>query len=477
MFKHVIKLLLSSALVLAIFAGSAHAQVVASGMTGTVLDTGGQPVAGATVTAVHLPTNTTFTAVSGPNGRFSFSGMPVGGPYRVSASAEGHQIAPLPDVQTSLGENVDVALTAKDEVLTLEKFVTTASQNDLDANATGASSVLSSRRIIAQPTVSRSFTDLIKTNPFVSVRAYPQVTALGMNNRYNSITLDGAQINDSFGLSSSGLFSAFNPFSLDAVEQFSISLTPYDVRQSGSAGAYINAVSKSGTNEFHGTIYDIFTDSNWQGPDKFGPNRNQRTPLKERTYGFTLGGPIIPDKLFFFVNWEKFIQDSSPTLPGFTPDPAFLDAVQDKVSSLPGSPDIGTFGGSSTSRKFDTKRLAKIDWNITDDHRLTVRYSDTASGQPNFGSFNYSGFSQPVTFTAQNNLFPSSGSGTGVSSAFYSLDITEKVWAAQLFSNWTPDLKTEFDYSNTKQDSCAPCRFPSPRSASSTFQATTTAAR
>ena len=154
----------------------------------------------------------------------------------------------MDELQRAIGDLVIAnRILAKEEVVAMEKFVATASRIGLDANATGASSVLDNRRLSVQPTVSRSFSDLIKTNPFVSIRAGQQVQALGMNNRYNSITLDGAKINDSFGLNASGLFSLNNPFSLDAVEQFSVSLTPYDVRQSGFAGASVNAVSKSGT--------------------------------------------------------------------------------------------------------------------------------------------------------------------------------------------------------------------------------------
>ena len=446
---------------------SAFAQgVVSSTVTGTLLDSAGKSVAGASVTATHLPTNTTFRAVTNPNGRFSLTGLPVGGPYSISATADGYTVQSLDDVQTSLAENTDVVLaartTGKEEVVQLEKFTVTGGVSDLDANATGASSVLSNRRMLAQPSVNRAFTDLIKTNPFVSVRGYPQVEALGINSRYNTITLDGAKINDSFGLNASGLFSLNNPFSLDAVEQFSVSLTPYDVRQSGFAGASVNAVSKSGTNEFHGTAYDLFTDMNWQGPDEFGSTIHKRSPFKQRTYGYTLGGPILKNRLFFFLNWEKFIQDSAPTNAGITPDQAFLDAVQAKIAALPGTPKLGTWGGSSTTREFDTKRLAKLDWNITQDHRLSVRYSDTVGIRPNFGTFNFTSFSQPLTPTNQ----PSLGNlGTGLTSSFYNIAVNEKVLAGQLFSNWSPNFKTEVDYSSTKQDSVrsTPIAFPNIR--------------
>jgi Carboxypeptidase regulatory-like domain len=448
----------------AVLSPSSFAQgVVSSGMTGTLVDSSGKPIAKATIVAVHTPTNTKFTATTNDGGRFFFKGMPVGGPYTVTATGEGLAPVEITDIQTSLGEDTDVTLTAKAEVVKLENFVVSASTTDLDANATGAGTVLDSHQIVTRPTINRSFTDLIKTNPFVSVRGYPQVEALGMNYRYNTITLDGAKINDSFGLNNSGLFSLNNPFSLDAVEQFSISLTPYDVRQSGFAGASINAVSKSGTNELHGSMYFIYTDENWQGPDEFGTTIHTRSPLKERTYGFTLGGPIWKDHLFFFINWEKFFQDKAPTQPAYTPNQAFLDAVAAKAATLPGSPDIGTFGGASTSRTDDTKRLIKVDWNINQDHRLSVRYSDTIGAQPNFGSFNYTSFSQPAAIPGQPSSF--TNGGTGVSSAFYNLDIKEHVWAAQLFSNWTSDLKTEVDYSYTKQDSVrsVPLAFPEVR--------------
>lgn len=435
------------------------AQVVSSGMTGTVLEEGGAPVPGAAITAVHTPTNTIFRAVTGANGRFSFRGLPVGGPYTISANAAGFEIDNLTGIETALGEDQDVVLVAKSDIVKLERLVTTASTSDLDANATGAGSVLSSRRLASLPT-GRSFSDLMRTNPFVSLRAGEQATALGTNSRFNSIMLDGAKINDSFGLASSGLFSLRNPFSLDAIEQVSISLTPYDIRQSGFAGLAMNVVSKSGTNEFHGTVYDVFTDQNWQGRDITGTTKDTRPTLKERTYGFTLGGPILKDRLFFFLNFEKFIQDRAPITPNFVPDAAFLSAIDARADQLPGSPDFGSFGGVTSTRLFDTKRLAKLDWNITQDHRLSVRYSETIGAQPNTGSLNAASFSQPATITGQPSSFPNTI--TGLSSNFYILPSKEKVWAGQLFSNWTSNLKSQLSYSHTNQNSLreTPITFP-----------------
>jgi len=446
----IIGLLLASAVLM-------HAQgVTSSSMIGFVTETDGKAVPGATVKVVHVPTNATYTSVTNASGRFSVTGLPVGGPYTVSATVSGFVVKQVTNLQATLGDVVDVSLIAEpgsEEVIQLEKFRVEASANDLDANSAGAGSVLSNRRILAQPSAGGSFADLIKTNSFVTVRAFPQVEALGINSRYNSITLDGAKINDSYGLNSSGLFSLNNPFSVDAIEQFSVSLTPYDVRQSGFAGAAINAVSKSGTNQFHGTTYFLFTDQNWQGSDVAGATKGTRSLLKERTYGFTFGGPILQDRLFFFLNFEKYFKDTTASRPGFTPDQTtFLDPLYARIAQLPGTPALGTFGSVGASRLADTKRLAKLDWNIVSGQRLSVRYSDTIGSLPSFGSYNATSFSQPFSTTA----IPSSGftfGTTALSSNFYTLQVKEKVWATQLFSNWSADLKTQLSFSNTKQDS------------------------
>jgi len=435
--------------------------VTTSGISGVVRDAQGNPVSGAAVTIIHEPSGTRATAITRAGGQFSQSGLRVGGPYSISATADGYVINSVDGIYTVLGETASVTLAAKgDEVVLLEAVSVTASQSDLDGNTTGFVSSLDERKILGQPTSTRSFTDLIKTNPFVGIRAGSQVTALGMHNRYNSITLDGARLNDQFGLSSTGLFSLKNPFSLDALEQFTVSLTPYDAAESGFAGASINAVSKSGTNEFHGSAYYIYSSAKWQGEDLSGTNAGKRPGnFYERSYGATLGGPIIKNKLFFFVNYEEFENPGAPANnAGFTPTSAFLTNLDQQIASLSGSPDLGSFGGAGGAIDLETKRLVKLDWNISDQHRLTVRYSDTEGSRPNFGSFNSSGFS----------IFPSGtptsypNRVTSLSSSYYSLAVLEKVWAGQFISNWTPDLKTQFNYSQNDSTSLrsTPAIFP-----------------
>lgn len=430
--------------------------VVSSGISGAIQDDTGKPVVGAAVTVVHVPTNSSVTSVTGSNGRFRVSGLRVGGPYTVTATADGYTIRGQNDISIGLGSDTDITLLARSDVLVLEKFVTTGATNDLDAAATGAGSILDNRGINNMPTTNRSFADMMKTNPFVSIRVGSQVTALGMNNKYNSISIDGARQNDNFGLSSSGLFSLKNPFSLDALENFNIELTPYDGTRSGFAGASINAVSKSGTNEFHGSTYYYYTSYKWQGADVFtttaGPAGQRNSVFYERTWGATLGGPIIKNKLFFFVNYEKFSNPSGgATTPGFTPDATALKALTDQFAGLPGSPDFGTFGSSGGALVEDEKRLAKLDWQITNDHRLSLRWSKTAGNQPSYPDYGTSG--APSTFPSLTPAPSFSNGVTTLNSKYYSIAVNEETVATQLFSHWSPSLQTEFAFSKNDTDS------------------------
>jgi len=425
--------------------------ITASSLSGQITSEDGKPVAGATVKVVHVPTNSVAEGVTSATGRFSFSGVRVGGPYVISAEATGYTIQQLSDIYAALGQTTEIYLvgkaTSETDVVELSELRIVAAPTDLNPAAAGAGSVLDNRGIVNMPTSNRSFADMMKTNPFVSIRAGSQVTALGMNNRYNSISIDGARLNDQFGLAASGLFSLKNPFALDALETFSIQLTPYDVTQSGFAGASINAVSKSGTNEFHGSLYYIYTSSKWQGADVFGTTKGRRpTTFWDRTWGATLGGPILKNKLFFFLNYEKVNNPSGGTrVPGFQPDSTVLNNLTSQFASLPGSPDFGTFGSISGALVEDEKKLVKLDWNITNDHRMTVRYSETEGNQPFYPDYRTSGApsSMPTISPA-----PSYANGvTTFNSKHYTLAVSEKVWAAQLFSSWSPNFTTELSVS------------------------------
>ncbi len=444
---------------------SLRAQVVSSGISGLVRDTAGAPVVGAGVTVIHVPTNATSTAVTNQFGRFAIRGLPVGGPFNVTANATSYTAATASDVLTELGADVEVTLTLKGTIVQMERFVATATRSDLDSGAIGSGTTIDARGIEARPTLNRSFADLMKSNPYVTSRAGAErMTALGMNNRFNSISVDGARINDQFGLNGSGLFSINNPFALESLEAFSVDLSPYDVRRSGFTGASVNAVTKSGTNTFKGSAYYIYTDDDLQGRDLIGANAGNRLFAQEKTYGYTLGGPILKNRLFFFANYDNFLRKGTSVSPIFVPNAADFAQIQTRLTQIAttagGSLNFGSISGGANKTE-EIKRLLKLDWNITNDHRMTVRYSDTEGSQPSFGGLNATNFSGGAALTGA----PTIGRVSALTSNFYDRVVEEKVWAGQIFSNWTPDFKTQLAYSKVEvlQDSVSPVTFPEVR--------------
>jgi hypothetical protein len=285
-------------------------------MSGVVRNSEGQAVADAAITATHLPTNATFRTVSSAQGRYAFRGLPVGGPYSVTASLEGDTTEPKGGVYTVLGADVEVNLLMKSSVVVLEEFVATGSRSDLDPSATGTGMTLDAERLAAKPSSERSLADLISASPLVTLRdtfgdrEESQLSAVGQNNRYNSVQIDGSRINDLFGLNATGLASFFNPLSVDDIEQLSVDINPYDVRKAGFTGASINVVTKSGTNEFHGDVTYIFRGDSAFGIQMHGFNPRENAVsgtrviprLERETYRISLRGPIIKNRLFFAIS-------------------------------------------------------------------------------------------------------------------------------------------------------------------------------
>ena len=333
-------------------AAGLSAQVITSGLTGVVTGANGRPAAGAAVTAMHTPTNAKFSAVASAEGRFYFRGLPVGGPYTVTAAAGGLTEAAT-DVYTALGADTDVNLSLGGAGVTkLERFVVLGERSALDSGATGAGSTLTSDKLESKPTTQRSLADMISSSALVTLRSMSgdreeaQMSAVGQNARFNSIMIDGARINDQFGLNYTGLASFFNPLSLDTIEQLTVSISPYDVRQSGFTGAAINAVTKSGTNRFRGTIRYEFSGDEWLGFQMQGEDVQTRAvqgrkfvPRQERTtLGATFNGPIIRDRLFFSLSYEKFERLTPPNNAGFTPNASELAAIQARFAAISSGP-------------------------------------------------------------------------------------------------------------------------------------------
>lgn len=449
----------------------AFAQVVTAGLTGFVRGNSGQTVPGAAVTAVHIPTGTTYTAVTNASGRYSLRSLIPGGPYTVTVKSEGFKASELSDVQAELGAETEAPITlqASSDVVSLDKYVVQAEANQLDSSAIGPASVLTLAGIEAKSTSQRSFADLFSVSPVITLRALSgdreeaQITALGQNNRYNSIMIDGNRINDVFGLNGTGLASFFNPLSLDALEQISIKLAPYDAYYSGFTGAALNAVTKSGTNKFKGSAYYIFSGDHLAGLQTQGPDARalvtagtKFVPRLERTTkGLTFGGPLWKDHVFFFLNWEKFSRLGSPNsagLPGVSgSDLALITSRVAQISKVK----YGSLGGNAASKAAEEKKLLKLDWNITGLHRLSLRYSSTEGEVPQFGSFTSTSIGSGLN---NNSAFANlvGGAGTAFDSHFYAQQRKEESYSAQVVSQWTPDIKSTVTYSSVKQNQYTP---------------------
>jgi hypothetical protein len=437
------------------------AQIVSANLTG-VVHAGDQPIASLGVTAVHRPSGTVFTAQTNEEGRFHFRNIPVGGPYdvRVAPAASAPKTV---EAIAVIGTDTSVDINLRDSqetVVSMAAFVVSAQSNALNAEATGASRTLGLLQITDKPTVQRSLADLISTSPYVTLRVLSgereeaQLSALGQNNRYNSFQIDGARINDQFGLNGTGFASFFNPIPLESIEQISIQVTPYDVAQAGFTGASVNAVTKSGTNQFHGSLYTFFSGDHLLGLQLQG--RNQATGAKpvvptldRSTYGFTLGGPIVKNRLFYFVNYEKFKSTASPVSAGLpTVDSADLANIQAGFANLNATSgrttDWGTLGQVAPNTAQDEKFIGRLDWNINADHRASLRYSSTKGEIPQYGRM-------PLPSMVLPGL-PATGGVNAFSSNFYTQKRTEESWATHVLSQWTTNLKTRISYSTTEQE-------------------------
>lgn len=477
MHKSFIKsLLMCAATILAVvFAPSTFAQVVTSGMTGVVKGENGAPLAGATITVVNTQTNASTRATTDAAGRYYVRNLPPGGPYTVSVTADGFNPANQNDIDLDLGADKDVDFDLKSSVVKLESFTVTAQANPLDASAQGAANLYTRETIDTKSSTQRSFADLVATSPQITLRSLSgdreeaQITALGQNNRYNSIMIDGNRINDQFGLNATGLASFFNPISFETIEKFNTITGTADVRYSGFTGATVNFVTKSGSNKFKGSAYyefsgDHFLGQQFQGPDARALVQSgaKVVPHLERSRkGFTFGGPIWKDHLFFFMNWEKFERVGAPQQSGMNAvDTTDLATITSRVSQIT-KVKYGQLGGNSNSIADEEKKLLKLDWQISSDHRLSARYSTTEGQVPQFGNFTSTSFGSGLN---NNGAFANliGGATTAFDSHFYAQTRKEKSLSAAVFSNWTPDFSTELKWSNVKQDQYTPVAVVAP---------------
>ena len=362
-------------LVLALFAFATPgvwAQVTTSAINGTITDpTTKETLIGATIVAKHLPTGTTYGAITNAKGNFSIVGMRPGGPYTLTVTYIGYQPTKIENVSLALGETETFNIQLKDDTQQLTSVVVTGSKGGkFNAQKTGAGTAFSRKNIERVPTVSRSLMDIANLIP----QSNGKGGFAGASNRFNSFQIDGAVNNDVFGL---GASSANNALSLEAIDALQVVIAPFDVRQSGFTGGGMNAITKSGTNIFHGSAYDYFYNQDFYGTTagKDVKSRKKFDKQYENTVGFTLGGPIVKNKLFFFANGE-YVKGVRPTV--YTPGngSVITTEIADKIENH--LKELGYDAGGYAARETPSqtfKGLLRLDWNIDAKHRLMLRYS------------------------------------------------------------------------------------------------------
>lgn len=361
----------------------AHSQVTTSGINGFVTGSQGERLPGATVVAVHEPSGTRYGTITNTEGKFNLQGMRTGGPYRVDVSFIGYAKKAYTDITLYLGEAFVLDVTLEESTVDVgEITVVGRKASAFQTDKTGATTNISNEQMTAMPTINRSISDIARISPYANGLSFA-----GGDGRSTNFTVDGANFNNNFGLGAN-LPGGGNPISLDAIEEVQVVIAPFDVRQTNFIGGGINAITKSGTNTFKGSAYTYFTNQNMRGNSIGGVDFGERDKESRKIYGVTLGGPIIKNKLFFFVNGEYEVRPGQvvtwrPSENGVANTDLSLSRTSvsdmervkqhliDQYGYDPGS--FSSYPADESNRKL----LARIDWNIDNDNKLSVRYNHT----------------------------------------------------------------------------------------------------
>jgi carboxypeptidase family protein len=432
-------------LVFCFIALPAYAQVTNSGMNGTVSAESGEKLPGATVVAVHEPSGTQYGTVTNEEGRFNLQGMRPGGPYSVKVSFVGYSSASYTEITLLLGESFILNAQIKESAIEVAEVVIIGQRpSQFSTTKTGATTNISNDQITSMPSVNRSISDIARISPFANGMGFA-----GGDGRSTNFTVDGANFNNNFGLSSS-LPGGGTPISLDAIEEIQVVIAPFDVRQTNFIGGGINAITKSGTNAFHGSAYTYLTNENLRGNKIGDVDFGERDAESRNVYGITLGGPIIKNKLFFFVNGELEKRPGQvvtwrPSTDGVADTEQMLsrastgdmDLVYDHLMSEYGY-DAGSYNDYPADES-NKKLLARIDWNINDDNKLSLRYNYTKnqSWRPTNGNSNNAGFrNRSMDRISQYSM--------AFSNSIYSMDNIVNSYSVDLNSRISDKISNQF---------------------------------
>ncbi len=451
---------LALGLIAALATAPAIAQSTSAGVGGQVVSAAGQPVTGAEVTITHVESGTVSRATTDASGRYNARGLRVGGPYTITITKPGEGTKTEEGVYLSLSQanTINGTLSGDLAATTLEAVQVMAIAGGSDvfsANKMGAGTSLSQQQIEALPSANRNIQDYVRMDPRIaqSDKSRGELSVGGQNPRYNAIRIDGINTSDSFGLESNNFPTMRQPVSMDAIEAINVDISNYDTTITGATGAVIDAVTKSGTNEFHGSVYGAYRDGGWWGKHPVsGADFNGFND--EQTYGATFGGPIVKDKLFFFVNYEKFSRDragssygpigsGANTIVGIT-EAQIAEAQQ--IGRDQYGVDIGSMESPPSIKNEVEEYAAKIDWNINEDHRLSARFSKLEQVEPNLA-----GSSNSMNYNSHNVGIR--GPGLGLNSRWYDITKNVETSVVQLFSDWSDNFSTEFKVGRRTYDS------------------------
>ncbi|MFC4931686.1 TonB-dependent receptor [Massilia sp. GCM10023247] len=427
---------LALALSIALSAAPTFAQNTTSAISGRVAGPDGKPVAGAQVQIRHAESGSVSTVTTDAEGRYVARGLRVGGPYTITMTKDG-AVEKVDNVFTQLAETAAVDATLGQQMQVV-KVTGQAVSNKFNSTNMGSGTSIGRADIVAQASINRSLADYARNDPRLSQtdKERGEISAGGQNSRFNSITIDGVSISDTFGLEANGLPTNKQPISIDSIQSVQVNISNYDVTQKGYTGANINAITKSGTNTWHGSVYQVYRDDSMVGKRYNATDDTyfDAPEFKERTTGFTVGGPLIQDKLFIFASAEN--SSSTKASPEFGILGSNLTNVGITESAISGLQDAAKrtygidVGSGETPTGLEQKvedRLVKVDWNINDNHRASFRWQKTEQNEPAFAGY--------------------SASGIALSSYLWNEKKTIESSVAQVFSDWSPTFSTEFKLS------------------------------